>query len=128
MEGFEVVPFAKTSQTVNISYPVLQGTVAPNIDQYQQFNWTPSGASWIGITMAVNNNPQNGSYADMIHCMVADDGNFCHSGYTHTQWIAGRQIDVHFSRFVEHQVILPHNNSIGRVVGEYVQFGAGIAQ
>ena len=88
----------------------------------------PSGASWIGITIAINNNPVNGSYADMIQCMVVDDGSFTAQGELFSQWISGRQIDIFFSRYVEHEVILPHNNSTGRMVGSYMQFGSGIAQ
>ena len=128
LQGFEVPSIAKTSQPASISNPALQGGSPPTISQYQQFNWTPSGASWIGITVAVNNNPLNGSYVDMINCMVVDDGDFTIQGNFFTQWIAGRQVDVFFSRYVEHEVILPHNNSIGRIAGEYVQLGAGIAQ
>ena len=78
--GFEVPSIMKTSQPASISNPALQGGSPPTISQYQQFNWTPSGASWIGITVAVNNNPLNGSYVDMINCMVVDDGDFTIQG------------------------------------------------
>ena len=51
--GFEVPSIA----TLNCNISILLCRENPPPSQYQQLNWTPSGASWIGITVAVNNNP-----------------------------------------------------------------------
>ena len=126
LENFSVPSFGRTSQSVTIIDPPLQGTTTPVLNRFQHFEWIPSGADWIGIYVAVQDG-QNGYY-EIMTCMVEDTGEFIIDGNLFSHWHTGRIVDVYFSRYIEQQSVLPHNNSTARIAGEYVQFGAGIAQ
>jgi hypothetical protein len=125
VEGFSVSQFVKTSQSVDIIEPVLDGNIPPMIQTNQHFEWTPSNASWIGITLAIRASQSDSAYSEIMTCMVEDTGSFTIDGSLYTQWSLGKSIDIYFSRYIEQESILPHNNSTARIAGEYVMFASG---
>ena len=126
LQNFSVLNFARTSEATTIITPALQGAVTPLINRYQHFEWVPSGADWIGIYLAIQDG--QGGYLEVMTCLVEDTGQFMIDGDLFTHWHHGRIIDVFFSRYIEQESVLPHNNSTARMAGEYVQFGAGMSQ
>jgi hypothetical protein len=77
--------------------------------------------------------PNTLNYSDEINCVAYDDGSFTIDGSQWNGWQVGDllnpvQIDVYFTRVVEQTSLLPHNNTYGRVVGEYTLVGGAFAQ
>lgn len=127
LKGFTVSNLAQTSQTPIVTSPSISGSSPPNISQNQSFSWVISGASWIIIRMGLTD-PNSTSYVDEVTCVTSDSGYFTVDSSKWNTWISGNQVDVYFTRAIEQVTTLPHNNSNGRIVGEYTLIGAGFAQ
>jgi hypothetical protein len=125
--GFAVSQIASSSDSAVVSSPALQGVNPPQISQSQTFVWSPSGASWIRLTLSLMNESGTG-YEQSISCVFQDSGSFTVDGSLFTLWPIGRQMDVFFGRVIEQVALLPHNNSESRVAGEYLMIGAAFTQ
>ena len=125
--GFTVNNIARTSQSPIVYAPAISGPTVPYISRYQTFTWSPSGADWIYIRLA-RLDPFTLNYVDEVNCIAQDDGSFTIEGSQWASWPIEEQIDIYFSRVVEQTSLLPHNNSYGRIVGEYTLLGAAFSQ
>ena len=125
MEGTEIPNFAQASSPLVSLNPSLDGTNIATVSPTQTFLWTSSGADWIQIELYhINSN----NYIDSkINCVAIDDGSFTISNI-HQNWTSGDIVYVNFSRVIETETILPHNNTSTRSVGIYTSLGAGIME
>ena len=122
--GFESADFAVTSTMPTVTSPDISGTSPPTLYSNPMFEWAPSNASWIHITLGLVNSTNSG-YESTINCIAVDDGAFVVNTGLLGSWPSGRQVDIYFSRIVEANGFLPHDNSTSRVIGENVIIGAG---
>ena len=97
-----------TSKSVEVMDPYLDGNYPPMIGQNQYFIWEPTGADWIGISLKYYPSWSDNTTYETMTCMVEDTGNSLIDGTMFSQWDSGRPIELFFSRFVEHQSILPY--------------------
>ena len=125
LQGIGVLDFAMTSKSVEILAPYLNGNYPPMIEQDQLFIWEPTGADWIGISLKYYPSLSDNMTFETMICIVEDTGDFVVDGSLFSQWNSGRPIEIFFGRFVEHQSILPYNNSTARIAGEHVTFASG---
>ncbi|MEC7984293.1 MAG: hypothetical protein VX278_03960, partial [Myxococcota bacterium] len=92
------------------------------------FSWVQSGASWIIIRMDIRI-PNQTESLDSVHCISYDTGSFTVDSSKWNPsipWSSNYQVDILFTRVTETVVTLPHDNSSGRMIGQYTLYGAGI--
>ena len=123
LQGLSVSQFARASKRVVPTSPNIDSSNLPMVSPTQTFIWSPSGASWIHIRMYQLDT--NNNIISDIDCIAEDDGQFTTSD-VHSTWTQNDVVYIQFSRIYESQSIMPHNNSISRVVGEYIIVGAGV--
>ena len=118
--------FAQASKQVVPNVPSFTSSSPAYISQNQYFTWTPTGADWIEISM-IQLDSNNNTISQAI-CVVEDTGSFTVDGSAHSTWTSGEIIYIIFSRAIESNALLPHNNSRSRVVGMYSAIGLGQMQ
>ena len=123
LEGLSVPQFARFSKRVIPTSPNIDSINIPSVSATQTFLWAPSGASWIQIRMYQIDTANN--IVSDINCNAIDDGQFTVTN-VHSQWTPGDVVYIQFYRMYEGETTMQHNNSVSRVVGEYIVVGAGI--
>ena len=78
------------------------------------------------IEMGVLNSAATAFDATVI-CIVPDTGSFSIPSGLFSIWESNRQVNVYFSRALEGNAMLSHNNSTARIVSMYTLIGAGFA-
>ena len=80
--------FRLPSSGPSVSSPNINSSFPPDISQYQTFTWTPGGADWVMITVALNNGLTADGF-EQVSCGVYDDGSFTLDGSQFTTWTRG---------------------------------------
>ena len=109
--------FRLPSSGPSVSSPSINSSVPPEISQYQTFTWTPGGADWVIIAVALNNGLTADGF-EQVTCGVYDDGSFTLDGSQFTTWTRGAVAIVTVG-FVYDQsgATLPWNLSNSAVAG-----------
>ena len=117
-DGLNVSIFAQASKRVLPNVPSFESSSPAYISQNQYFTWQPTGADWIQINM-IQIDASNATISQAT-CVVDDTGSFTVDSSAHSTWSSGEIIYIIFSRAIESNALLPHNNSRSRVVGMYI--------
>ena len=116
--------FVRTGTVPDLLEPDIAGSEPPDIEEDPVFEWTPSGADWIEIQLALWDSAGSG-YQESMYCIVTDDGYYRVDSGQLSEWPEDRQVDIYFRAALESSATLPWNGADSRVVGISAVYGAG---
>ncbi len=115
--------FRLPSAGPTVSSPLLASSTLTGINTYPTFRWTPGGADWVLLTMALNNGLTADGY-ELVTCPVVDDGSFVFDTSQFSFWASG-VVAVVSASFVYDQpgTVLPWNQSTSAIAGMVTTVG-----
>ncbi|MBO87004.1 MAG: hypothetical protein CL927_16780 [Deltaproteobacteria bacterium] len=109
--------FRLPSSSPTVYSPAINSSEPPFISQYETFQWAPSGADWVEISINLSNGATS-TGAELVTCAVYDDGSFTFDGSQFSSWPSSTQaiISVGFV-YDDSSTVLPWNRSTSAIAG-----------